>query len=133
MTSKLFGLAVLFTALLHAACARSRGEAAPAQAPASEARNVEPSSPPADASSEELRKRCAVALDDECVQLAAKVSKTRPDAAVRIFSEACDANVARGCAELGTAYVHGEGLPQDGYRADAAFAKACRLDPLFCD
>jgi hypothetical protein len=110
-------------------------QVASAQASKSAHRSDEPRPSPtsADTGPAELRKQCGGVIDDSCVQLAAKVSKTRPDAAVGIFVEACDANVARGCAELGTAYVDGVGLPQDGIRADAAFVKACRLDPLFCD
>ena len=70
---------------------------------------------------------------DACVQKATGLLKTQPQEAVRIFTEACDAKVARGCAELGNAYSESGVLPQDGKRADEAYAKACRLDPLWCD
>ena len=70
---------------------------------------------------------------DACVQKATGLLKTQPKEAVRIFTEACDANVARGCAELGNAYSEGGVLPQDGTRADGAYEKACRLDPSWCD
>jgi TPR repeat protein len=52
---------------------------------------------------------------------------------VKIFSDACNANIAGGCAELGHAYSEGGVLPQDGKRADDAYEKACRLDPSLCD
>jgi len=120
MASRWLGSTELFLcALAHGACSAPQDEAAHSG-----------TSPPG---LDELRKQCENQVNDGCVQLASKVSKTQPDAAVRIFSEACDANIARGCAELGTAYADGAGLSQDGKRADEMFVKACRLDPLFCD
>ena len=85
-----------------------------------------------DAGLDELRNECRTP-SDACVQAATRVLKSHPDAAVKAFSDACDANIAKGCVELGTAYSEGGALPQDAKRADTAFAKACRLDPLFCD
>jgi hypothetical protein len=81
---------------------------------------------------EQIRSECRK-LSETCVQKATKVVKTHPDFAVKIFRDACDANVAHGCAELGHAYSEGGVLPQDGKRADDAYAKACRLDPSWCD
>jgi GNAT superfamily N-acetyltransferase len=70
---------------------------------------------------------------ETCVQMATKLLKTHTDFAVQVFADTCAAKIASGCAELGHAYAEGGVLPQDGKRADDAYAKACRLDPLWCD
>ena len=70
---------------------------------------------------------------DACVQRATQVLKTHPDFAVQIFAQACHANIARGCVELGHAYSEGGVLLQDAKHADELYAKACRLDPSWCD
>jgi hypothetical protein len=81
---------------------------------------------------EQVRAECRV-LSEACVQRAVGILNSHPDAAVRIFSDACSSDIARGCVELGHAYSGDGVLPQDGKRADDAYARACRLDPGWCD
>ena len=79
-----------------------------------------------------VRSECRV-LSEACVQSAVRILTTHPDAAAKILSDACADSIATGCVELGHAYSEGGALPQDQTRADDAYAKACRLDPSWCD
>jgi hypothetical protein len=76
---------------------------------------------------------CQRAPTEACVKEAAVLLRTHPGEAARILSLACDANIASGCAELGMALREDGALPTDDVRADEALAKACRLDPGYCD
>lgn len=79
-----------------------------------------------------VRSACGV-LSEACVQRAVSILSTHPDAAAKILSDACADGIATGCVELGHAYSEGGALPPDQVRADDAYAKACRLDPSWCD
>lgn len=84
----------------------------------------EPAAQPAD---------CQRTPTEACVKEAAGSLKTSPGEASKILSAACDADIASGCAELGMALREGGALPVDAVKGDELLAKACRLDPGYCD